>query len=112
MLRPHSNAGGRHSRRGLLLTLQGGLATVAQAQERSGIAPLRRRGLPSLPVLKTQPSLLPGGPMFPLSPTLSLRNASGCHRRYASWCDRSGESLLRCRNYANFLGGCGMSADD
>src|SRR5438445_12441646 len=45
-----SNAGGHHSLLGLLLTLQGWLATVAQVQARSGSAALGRRGLPSLSI--------------------------------------------------------------
>jgi len=44
-------------------------------------------------------------------PALSLGNASGCHSRSTSWCDRFEESLLRCRHYANFLGCCRVSAD-
>jgi hypothetical protein len=71
MLRPHSNAGGRHSRRGLLLTLQGGLATVAQGQERSDSAALGHRALPSLSILKGPPSQPPGGPgLLPLPRTV------------------------------------------
>ena len=68
MRRPHRNKGGRPSLLGMLLTLLGCLATVTQAQERLGIDPLGRSGLPSLPALEDQPSKPPGGPILPPLP--------------------------------------------
>src|SRR6266581_5151130 len=68
MRRPYRNKGGRPSLLGMLLTLLGCLATVTQAQERLGIDPLGRSGLPSLPALEDQPSKPPGGPILPPLP--------------------------------------------
>jgi hemolysin activation/secretion protein len=68
MLRPPSNAGTRFSRLGILLTLPVCLATVTWAQERPGVNPLGRSGLPSLPTLEEEPAKPPAGPILPPLP--------------------------------------------